>query len=45
MNKILEGLDGVVCLVDDVLVFGADKDEHYKQLEAVLKHIEEVKLP
>jgi len=28
MNSILEGLDGVVCLMDDVLVYGKDEAEH-----------------
>ncbi len=28
MNKLLEGLSGVVCLVDDVLVFGTTEEEH-----------------
>lgn len=32
MNRILEGLDGVVCLIDDILVFGKDQDEHDKRL-------------
>ena len=28
MNKILEGLNGVACLMDDVLVFGSKQTEH-----------------
>ena len=28
MNQMLEGLEGVVCLVDDVLVFGSNREEH-----------------
>lgn len=28
MNKILEGLHGVICLMDNVLVFGASQAEH-----------------
>ena len=28
MNRILEGLDGVVCLMDDILVFDKDRNEH-----------------
>ena len=28
MNQILSGLEGVLCLMDDVLVFGKDKEEH-----------------
>ena len=28
MSKILAGLEGVLCLIDDVLVFGKDQQEH-----------------
>ena len=28
MSKVLEGLEGVVCLVDDVLVYGKDQKQH-----------------
>ena len=28
MSKVLEGLEGVVCLVDDVLVYGKDQEQH-----------------
>ena len=40
MNKLLEGLKGVVCLMDDVLVFGATNDEHDTRLVAVLERLE-----
>ena len=32
----LDGLEGVVCLIDDVLIFAADKEEHDIRLRAVL---------
>ena len=38
MNLILEGLDGVVCQMDDILVFG--KDKHDQCLIQVLKQLE-----
>ena len=41
MSTILEGLEGVVCQMDDVLVFGRTTAEHDKRLMAVLKRIEE----
>ena len=41
MSQILLGLTGVLCLMDDVLVFGGDKSEHDQRLRAVLKRIEE----
>ena len=40
MNQILEGLEGVVCLMDDVLIFGTNKSEHDIRLAAVLQQIE-----
>ena len=39
MNKVLEGLEGVVCQMDDVLVFGRDKLQHDKQLDEALQRI------
>ena len=41
MEKILRGLEGVVCLMDDVLVFAADCDTHWKRLHAVLCRLQE----
>ena len=41
MGKILNGLEGVVCQMDDVLVFGHTTAEHDMRLMAVLKQIEE----
>ena len=40
MNHILEGLERVVCHVDDILVFGNDEREHCKRLIEVLKRLE-----
>ena len=40
MNKILSDLPGVLCLIDDILVYGSSKEEHNKRLEAVLKRIQ-----
>lgn len=41
MQRILEGLEGVVCQMDDILVHGATIEEHDERLEAVLKRLEE----
>ena len=38
-KKILEGLPGVVCLSDDILMFGKDQEEHNSRLAAVLKQL------
>ena len=40
MSAIVSGLEGVVCQMDDVLVFGRDQAEHDTRLTAVLKRIE-----
>ena len=40
MSKILLGLHGVLCLIDDVMVFGSDTKEHNERLTAALKRIE-----
>jgi len=42
MNSILEGLEGVVCLMDDVLVYGKDEAEHDARLLRVLERLEAV---
>ena len=39
MSKILEGLEGVVCQMDDVLVFGATQEQHNQRLIAMLDRI------
>ena len=36
----LSGLPGVLCLIDDVLIFGKSQAEHDDQLNEVLKRIE-----
>ena len=40
MNEILSDLPGVVCLIDDVLVYGSTEAEHDKHLQAVLEQIQ-----
>ena len=40
MITILEGLAGVLCLMDDILIFGKDQNEHDTQLTAALERIQ-----
>lgn len=40
MSEILAGLEGVLCQMDDVLIFGRTQAEHDRRLEAVLTRIE-----
>ena len=44
MSAILEGLEGVVCLINDVLMFGKDQQEHDIRLYAVLKRMLNAKI-
>ena len=39
MNAILEGIPRVLCHLDDILVYGKDKQEHDNRLTMVLKRI------
>ena len=39
MSTLQRGLEGVVCQIDDILVYGKDQREHNKRLEAVLKRL------
>ena len=37
MNELLEGVPGVVCDVDNILIFGRNREEHNKRFPAVLR--------
>ena len=40
MEKILKGLEGIICLMDDILVYGKTVAEHWNRLHRVLRRIE-----
>ena len=44
MAEMLEGLPGVVCHIDDILIFGSSQEEHDENLTKVLEKIESVGL-
>ena len=44
MNKIVDGLEGVVCQMDDILVFGANQAEHDQRLISTLERIEAARM-
>ena len=44
MNKIQDGLEGVVCQMDNVLVFGANQAEHDQRLMSTLERIKVAKM-
>ena len=39
MTKALEGLEGVVCQMDDIMVFGENNEQHDKRLEQVMQRL------
>ncbi len=39
MSKILDGLDGVICQMDDILIHGATQEEHDERVRRVLKRL------
>ena len=49
MDTILQGIDGVACYIDDIIITGKTDEEHLAHLEEVLKRLERhglhVKLP
>ncbi|KAK3524638.1 hypothetical protein QTP70_032192, partial [Hemibagrus guttatus] len=40
MCQILEGLDGVTCHMDDILIYGSSSEEHDIRLDAALKKLQ-----
>ena len=44
MSEILSGLDGTVCIMDDVLVYGRCQEEHDHRLTAVLERLQQAKV-
>jgi hypothetical protein len=40
MLELLQGIEGVVCLMDDILVFGRDQQEHDTRLHTVLRRLQ-----
>ena len=40
MSKVLAGLEGALCLIDDILVYTKTQEEHDIRLQAVLKPIQ-----
>ena len=44
INQILSGLDGVFCLIDDILVMGKNAKKHGERLFAVLQWIRDARV-
>ena len=44
MSALLRGLEGVVCHIDDILVYRKNQQEHDEHLEAVLKRLADAEL-
>ena len=45
MNEVLLGLPGVLCHIDDILIYGKDAAEHKSRLQATLKRIQSAGIP
>ena len=41
MSETLKDVDGVICQMDDILVHGADQEEHDRRLRATLHCLQE----
>ena len=41
MSAVVDGLQGVLCLIDDILIFGKNKEQHDQSLFAALKKLQE----
>ncbi len=39
MNQVLQGIDGVICYLDDILITGLNTQTHMRNLEEVLKRL------
>ncbi|KAL6468201.1 hypothetical protein MHYP_G00238780 [Metynnis hypsauchen] len=44
MDQVLQGMDGVICYLDDILVTGKNTDSHLANLEEVLRRLESYNL-
>ena len=44
ISQVLEGTDGALCLMDDILVYGKSVGEHNQHLEATLHNLQEANL-
>ena len=40
ISRVLEDLEGVVCLIDDVIIYGANQEVDDSRLKAVLEQME-----
>ena len=40
MDQVLQGMEGVICYIDDILITGKDEAERLERLEAVLARLE-----
>ena len=49
MDTLLQGIPGVACFIDDIIVTGATEEEHLKSLERAMKVLQDhgvrLKLP
>ncbi|MCP4487896.1 MAG: DDE-type integrase/transposase/recombinase [Gammaproteobacteria bacterium] len=41
MGNVIKGLDGILCYIDDIIIFSTTWEEHLENLEALLKRLQE----
>ena len=44
MAKVLDSLQGSICMMDDTMVYVANEEEHTQQLYTVLNHLQEARI-
>ena len=44
MDKILNGLEHVGCILDDIIITGVDDDEHWRNVELVLQRLSDMNI-
>ena len=44
MHKALLWLERVICMMDDILVYGCDQEEHSSRLMAILEHLKQARV-
>lgn len=41
MDTVLQGISGVKCIIDDMIITGSSEKEHLRNMEAVLTRLDE----
>ena len=44
MHEVLLWLEGVICMMDDIFVYGCDQEVHSSKLMAILEHLKQARV-